>query len=119
MADDLKIRVQVESKAAEAALDRTAAKVANVKATTSGGSGAWTVYTGAMKAATVAVRGFFSALGVVGAIMGGINMVISLWQKLSDHIRGPAVRAAEEAKKATEDLKKAEEEAARAAQETN
>lgn len=117
MADDLKIRVQVESKAAEAALDRTAAKVANVKTSASTGSSAWTAYTGAMRAATGAVRGFFSALGIVGAVMGGINMVISLWKTLSETIRGPAVRAAEEAKKAAEDLKKAQEEAARAAQE--
>lgn len=117
MADDLKIRVQVESKAAEDALDRTAAKVTNVKASASGGSGAWAAYTGAMKAATRAVRGFFSALGIVGAVMGGINMVISMWKTLSETIRGPAVRAAEEAKKAAEDLKKAQEEAARAAQE--
>lgn len=113
---DLTVRINVVSKAAEAALDRTAAKVANVKASASGGTGAWAAYTGAMKAATGAVRGFFSALGVVGAVMAGVNMVISLWKTLSETIRGPAVRAAEEAADAAKSLRDAEEEAASRAQ---
>lgn len=117
MANEIKIKASVDSKQAEAALGRTAAGVKSVKAASVGGTGAWTAYTGAMKAATVAVRGFFSALGVIGAVMGGINMVISLWKNLSDHLRGPAVRAAEEAKKRAEELKQAEEDAAKAAQE--
>lgn len=117
MANELKAKVSVESKAAEASLGRVASGVQGAKAAAAGGAGVWGVYTGAMKAATNAVRGFFSALGVIGAVMGGINMVISLWKNLSDHLRGPAVRAAEEAKKRAEDLKKAEEDAAKAAQE--
>lgn len=117
MPNELKARVSVDAKQAQANLNATAGAVNNVKVSSAAGTGVWAAYTGAMKAATAAVRGFFSALGVIGLVMSGINLAISLFQKLKSTLESPLVKAHEEAEKAAEDLKKAEEEAAKAAEE--
>lgn len=124
---NVKIKITAEGKQAKAELGNVGTAVkgagAAVKSTsvaTGTGAGMWAAYTGAVKAATVGVRGFFSALGLIGAIMGGISMVISLCGKLKD-VWNAAHRAQEEAaeraKQEAEELKQAEEEAARAAKE--
>lgn len=115
MADDLKIRVQVESKAAEAALDRTAAKVSNVKASASGGSGAWNTYANATKAATSALRGFFSAFGVIGVATSAISGIITLLEKWRQYLKSDLVEAHNAAADAAKALREAEEDAARRA----
>ena len=90
-------------------------KASNAAAGT--GTGVWSAYTVAMKAATSAVRGFFSALGVIGAVLGGINMVISLWRQLNDLVGRGAAQAAETAAAKARELEAAEKAAAEAAKE--
>lgn len=59
--------------------------------------------------ATRAVRGFFSALGVVGAVISGIHLAMSLFGKLKDKLDAPERAAKAAAEKLSETRKKVEE----------
>lgn len=113
---ELKYRVTVDGKGAQAELQGVGGAVKSTNAAAGAGTGLWLAYTGAMKAATAAVRGFFAALGVIGAIMAGISLAISLFGKLKDAVLGSA-DAEEEAAERAKRMKEAQEEWARKAKE--
>lgn len=114
---ELKYKISADGNGAKKELADVAAGVKASNAAAGTGTGVWAAYTGAMKAATSAVRGFFSALGVIGAVLGGINMVVSLWRQLNDLVGRGAAQAAETAAAKARELEAAEKAAAEAAKE--
>ena len=114
---EVKYKVTADGTGAATTLNNVGTALNGANAKAESGAGLWNADTAAMKGAAVAVRGFFSALGVIGAVLGGINMVISLWRQLNDLIGRGAAEAEAQAKQKADELKEAEAAAARQAEE--